>query len=135
MEDTQDSLFGRTSPARSAATEGETSLRSCKRSRLSAEPAFQYLSLNGKEISLFGEAQGASWETVGAWCGERLTRNTGECPSVAVESTLSQILVQNAPKKYFLSSTACAGIIRRATKRGKELPKMLLDALTEVLEQ
>ena len=49
------------------------------------------------------------------------------------ESTLSQILVRNAPEKYNLSAKACAGILRRAEKRGKELPTMLREALEEVV--
>lgn len=35
--------------------------------------------------------------------------------------------------KYFLSSRACEGIIRRATKRGKDLPPLLDTALTEMI--
>jgi hypothetical protein len=33
------------------------------------------------------------------------------------------------PERYFLSSTACAGILRRAEKRGKQLPPLLDRAL------
>lgn len=62
-----------------------------------------------------------------------MTLNSGECPSVARESTLSQILQANAPEKYYLSPKACAGILRRAEKRGKELPPMLKEALEEVI--
>lgn len=62
-----------------------------------------------------------------------MTLNSGECPSVARESTLSQILEVNAPEKYYLSAKACAGILRRAEKRGKELPPMLKEALEEVI--
>jgi hypothetical protein len=46
---------------------------------------------------------------------------------------LSQILEANAPEKYYLSPKACAGILRRAEKRGKELPPMLKEALEEVV--
>jgi hypothetical protein len=59
--------------------------------------------------------------------------NTGECPSAENASTLSQILQANAPEKYYLSAKACAGILRRAEKRGKELPGMLREALEEVV--
>ena len=45
----------------------------------------------------------AGRETVGASHGEFWTLNTGESPSVAVESSLSQILEVNAPEKYSLS--------------------------------
>lgn len=76
---------------------------------------------------------GVFWETVGALPGGSTTLNTGECPSVARESTLSQILQTNAPRKYYLSAKACAGILRRAEKRGKELPPMLREALEEAV--
>lgn len=61
--------------------------------------------------------------------------NTGQGPHNGENaSTLSQILQANAPEKYYLSAKACAGILRRAEKRGKELPKMLKDALEEVVK-
>ena len=78
-------------------------------------------------------ALGASWETVGALPGGCTTLNSGECPSVARESTLSQILEANAPEKYYLSARACAGILRRAERRGKQLPPMLKEALEEAV--
>ena len=61
------------------------------------------------------------------------TLNTGAFPNVARESTLSQILQANAPEKYYLSARACEGILRRAERRGKELPPMLKEALEEVV--
>ena len=57
--------------------------------------------------------------------------NTGEFPSAAVESTLSSILEVNAPTKYYLSAKACKGILRRAERRGKQLPEMLRIALEQ----
>lgn len=62
-----------------------------------------------------------------------MTRNVGECPSAENESTLWQILQANAPEKYSLSAKACRGILRRAEKRGKELPRMLREALEEAI--
>ena len=62
-----------------------------------------------------------------------MTLNFGESPSVVKESTLSQILQADAPEKYSLSQRACAGILRRAEKRGKELPTLLKEALMEVI--
>ena len=59
--------------------------------------------------------------------------NIGECPRDAVESTLSQILEASAPEKYSLSKKACEGILRRAFRRGKRLPYMLLEALAEAM--
>lgn len=61
--------------------------------------------------------------------GGYLMHSFGESPNVAVVSRLSQILEENAPQKYFLSAKACLGIIRRAERRGKNLPTMLRTAL------
>ena len=46
---------------------------------------------------------------------------------------LKQILQADAPEKYYLSAKACAGILRRAERRGKTLPKMLREALEETV--
>jgi hypothetical protein len=45
--------------------------------------------------------------------------------------SLSDILENsgNIPQKYYLSSRACLGILRRAASRGKDLPLMLKEAL------
>jgi len=54
--------------------------------------------------------------------GECLTLNTSEFPSDVVESSLSHILeTGDLPQKYYLSATACAGILRRAAERRKTL--------------
>ena len=42
---------------------------------------------------------------------------------------LSSILQADAPEKYCLSPKACQGILRRAARRGKELPEVLRVAL------
>jgi hypothetical protein len=42
---------------------------------------------------------------------------------------LSSILQANVPEKYYLTSLACQGILRRAESRGKELPAALKLAL------
>jgi hypothetical protein len=55
--------------------------------------------------------------------------NCGERPTDPNPTKLSQILEQNPDPKYNLSAKACQGILNRATRRGKELPKMLQDAL------
>lgn len=88
-----------------------------------------------RQENLFGETPVASWEKVIRLPGACWTPNTGESPSVARESTLSQILEDNAPEKYFLSARACEGILRRAEKRGKKLPLMLWEALVETVER
>ena len=84
---------------------------------------------------LAGHMQIVSVETDGALHTEFLTRNIGESPSAAVESTLSQILQETVPEKYFLSAKACEGILRRAERRGKELPPMLKEALRQQIER
>lgn len=61
--------------------------------------------------------------------GECLTLNTGESPNVAVASHLSQILEAQPLPKYYLSPKACQGVLRRAERRGKELPPILKSAL------
>ena len=50
-------------------------------------------------------------------------------PSVAIVSSLSQILEDNPHPRYYLSRAACLGILRRARERGKELPPQLKTAL------
>lgn len=72
--------------------------------------------------------------------GELTTLRTGEKPSetavqemlsvwgphsVTEESRLSQILEVNPLPKYNLTAKACLGILRRAERRGKDLPKLL----------
>ena len=125
----QDLLSGRMYPELSAATEGQTSELSSKRSATSAKKD-GFLFLNLKDG---GNLLGASWEIVGALPGVCMTLNFGESPSEERGSSLSQILDLNAPEKYCLSPRACAGILRRAKKRGKTLPDMLRDALMEVV--
>jgi hypothetical protein len=41
----------------------------------------------------------------------------------------------NVPGKYYLSAKACEGILRRAERRGKELPPMLKEALEQMIER
>lgn len=126
------SPFGKTSPEHSAATKGMTSRQSSK----------PFVKSGGADTILYlclkeggGNLPGASWETVGALPGVSMTLNIGPGPlNGGNASTLSQILEANAPEKYYLSPKACAGILRRAEKRGKELPQMLKEALEEVIK-
>lgn len=55
--------------------------------------------------------------------------------SGAEESRLSLILEEQAHQRYYLGSRACEGIIRRAERRGKELPHMLKTALEQMIEE
>ncbi|KVX33428.1 hypothetical protein WT32_02470 [Burkholderia anthina] len=62
-----------------------------------------------------------------------LTLSSSEWPSDAAVCSLSDILeTGDVPQQYFLSAKACSGILRRAAKRGKELPAPLHRALTLV---
>ena len=58
-----------------------------------------------------------------------LTLNCGEKPRIPNPTKLSTILEPNASPGYNLSGTACNGILTRAERRGKELPKALDEAL------
>ena len=129
MENAQLSLFGTTSPERSAATKERTSGPSSK--NLSKSSSRQPFCLRFRRTD--GPKPTDMAATDGALLTEFLTRNTGECPSVAVESTLSSILEGNAPEKYRLSAKACEGILRRAERRGKQSPEMLRIALEQTI--
>jgi|GEM_PF-4007238 len=65
------------------------------------------------------------------------TLATSECRSddegcSSSVSTLASILQDSVPPRFFLSARAAAGILRRATKRGRELPPALMSALTSL---
>ena len=76
-----------------------------------------------------GNLLGPYWEYDPAWLGPPGRLNTSECPKGAVDASLSQILQVTVPSKYYLSRTACRGILRRAEERGKPLPPELELAL------
>lgn len=80
-------------------------------------------------VAAFGLTQEAFWQTGIPSLGESSTLNFGAYPKDVEESFLSQILQVRVPKKYYLSPTACKGVLRRAEKRGKELPTILKEAL------
>lgn len=79
------------------------------------------------------ESSSTGWQNSGMVSPTgRLTLSSSESPSDAAESTLSGILETDVPQKYYLSQRACAGILSRATSRGRTIPPMLLDALRRV---
>lgn len=74
----------------------------------------------GGGATLFdGEMRGSSWQTDIPSRGASSMRNFGESPSVVEESSLSQILEDEVQEKYYLSETACKGVLRRAVNRGR----------------
>jgi len=59
--------------------------------------------------------------------------NGSAWPNGASACSLSSVLETGPiPEKYYLSARACSGILRRAEKRGKQLPKALREALEAV---
>lgn len=65
--------------------------------------------------------------------GQALMLNTSDWRSGASVCSLSQVLeAGSVPQRYFLTPRACAGILRRAEKRGKVLPEHLERALVAV---
>src|SRR3546814_596005 len=66
------------------------------------------------------QSRGGSWmPNISSWHND------------AAVCSFSQVLERGSiPPQYFLSSKACAGILRRAEARGKTLPPALFEALT-----
>ena len=89
-------------------------------------PDYQFLDLSLDAGNLLGQYE---WTIRSALHGGCWLRNTGPSPRDAIESFLSQILQAHPPKKYYLTTAACLGILRRAEERGKPLPKALDTAL------
>ena len=125
MENIQDTVSGRTFPALSPPTAEKISGLSSKQLSELKKKGSRCLRLKITD----GQNQTYIWETDGAWLTEFSTLNTGVSPSEGQESTLSQILLEEVPEKYYLSPKACLGILRRASVRGKELPEVLRKAL------
>lgn len=67
--------------------------------------------------------------------GGSSTLNGSECPNDAAGCSLSLILEAQAPGRFFLSGRAAAGVLRRARKRGRALPRRLHDALEALAHQ
>jgi site-specific DNA-cytosine methylase len=71
-----------------------------------------------------------SWSSAGmGFRGASLTASFSESPRDAAVSTLSDVLESHAPQRFFLSPKAAQGILRRAKKRGRTLPRRLQEAL------
>lgn len=112
--------FGKMYPVHSAATGEETSKPCWRKLSTSQSRPFLYLDLRGN-----GQRQEPLTVMGGLSLGELMMLNTGESPNAAVESRLSQILEDNPQEKYYLSTKACLGILRRAERCGKDLPETL----------
>lgn len=154
-----DTEFGKMSQAHSRPTEDKISKRSLKSSSGSQNrkhPMFLCLKRDGQQA----DASSMKWES-GLWLGGYSMPNIGEChkdengllwlptltdstqgqycltlnigekPSEEHPTHLSDILEENPNPRYNLSPRACAGILSRASRRGKQLPEMLKTALEE----
>ena len=124
----QDTSAGKTSWAYSAQARrtGRISGLSWRKLLDYIAPDYQFLDLSSDAGNLLGQYE---WTTRSALHGGCWLRNTGPSPRDAIESFLSQILQAHPPKKYYLTTAACLGILRRAEERGKPLPKALDTAL------
>ena len=124
----QDTSAGKTSWAYSAQARrtGRISGLSWRKLLDYIAPDYQFLDLSSDAGNLLGQYE---WTIRSALHGGCWLRNTGPSPRDAIESFLSQILQAHPPKKYYLTTAACLGILRRAEERGKPLPKALDTAL------
>ena len=127
-----DTWHGRMFPEPSAVQVEKTSGLSWRKSSELKTAPVQCLDLTPGHGNLLGQSY---WEINSAWLGEYWTLNTGVSPSEERESSLSQILQDDPPSKYYLSRIACLGILRRAEARGKALPPQLREALMIQAEQ
>lgn len=139
-----DLSFGKMSQELSQATTERTLEPSWKNFVESKKVVFQFLCLTTEN----GHIAEQSSATASLLRGDLWTLNTSEYLNVGRESAswlttgdttqrtyyyresrLSEILQTDASEKYYLSAKACEGILRRADKRGKELPEVLKTAL------
>lgn len=86
----------------------------------------QVLDLTPGHGDLLGDAH---WEIYSPLLEDGTLLNTGVAPREPILSSLSSILEPHPDRKYYLSRTACLGILRRADEREKELPEQLKAAL------
>ena len=85
-----------------------------------------HLDLSKDHVDLFGCHY---WEFRSPWRENAPSLNTGMAPREPIRCALSEILESSPYRKYYLSRTACLGILRRAEERSKELPSQLKAAL------
>lgn len=119
---------GKTSPALSPAERprARTSASYWRRCSELVYRPFMFMKITPGAGNILGRSY---WEILSPYVGDALTLNTGVSPRVVVASSLWRILEAHPHRKYYLSRKACLGILRRARKRGKELPPHLKLAL------
>ncbi len=87
---------------------------------------YQYCDLTPGHGNLLGDAY---WELRSPVLEDGTILNTGAAPRDPVYSSLASVLEERPARKYYLSRTACLGILRRAEEREKALPSQLEAAL------
>ena len=124
----QDTCAGKMCQERSAQgrPKERTSGSSWKKSAKLAAIPYMSLDLTPGHGNLLGESY---WEILSPLLGGSWMLNTGVSPREGRACSLSQILEDSPPRKYYLSRKACLGILRRARERGKPLPPQLEAAL------
>lgn len=88
--------------------------------------SYFHLDLSKGHVNLFGSHY---WEIRSPWRENGVPLNTGVAPREPIQCALSEILESAPVRKYYLTRTACLGILRRAKERNKELPTQLKWAL------
>lgn len=126
--------FGKMFPVLFQVTKAPISEQSSKKQSASfvkKPPLFLCLKTDGQQPD--ASLVWTSEEISGVSHGVYSMHSFGECPSVAVESHLSQILEDYPLQRYYLSAKACQGILNRAERRGKKLPDLLKKALYSMI--
>jgi hypothetical protein len=94
-------------------------------------------------VSCHQQEDGILVPSLGRWLNSGMGSHT-ECWTLSssewhsgadVCSLLDTLETGDLPQRFFLSAKACAGILRRAEKRGKTLPSALQQALLNVVTQ
>lgn len=133
MADTHKLPFGRMFMERFLQMTERISGSFSKASGKSAKETIAFLDLRKPTESNAGLSPAVSWETRVLSHGEDLTLSIGESPRDASECSLSSILEDNVPLKYYLSERACLGILRRSEEKGKPLDDLLKKALLNTI--
>lgn len=94
----------------------------------------ELLRLTGTDQSIRQRGKWGGTQGTELWPTDLSMRNTGECPNADAEYTLAAILADDPPTRYFLSVRAMDGILSRASRRGKQLPELLVTAIAGMKE-
>ena len=116
--DEQVSMFGPGLPCGKMCRGAGAVRRTASPARISGRSLRRSSGLKNRTLMLLdlrpdaGNMLGPYWEYDPAWLGQSGRLNTSACPKGAIESSLSQILQGTVPSKYYLSRTACRGILQ-----------------------